>query len=387
MASLTESISEDTVIVIIGGGLSGLVTAKELDKACNAWDDCPITKIVVLEARDRFGGRIYSEHGVDLGPSWTWPAHDKALNALAKECGVPTEDQYVEGNALMHRENGQVVPFARNESPAGSGSKRFRGGPSAIISCLVRELSDKPRIDLQINAAVRSISSSSDGSMGCSVVTYNPVTRAERDPVAAAAVVVAMPLQLIARSINIQPSLPAQQLALMDSTETWMGNTGKVGFVFEKRFWKDRDISGTVFSETGPMSQIWDASTADVDSYALSSFVFDTALDSLKDPERALHKDAPFMTQLVRIFGPQAKAPAHIVFKAWNTDPFTVINAPASCPVLEITPFGHPGAMKTHHNIVFSGTESCLHENGHMNGAVLAGMRAAKDILALLRKI
>ena len=58
-------------ILIIGAGLSGLVTAKNLLSL--------EVEVIVLEARDRCGGRCLSENEVDLGPAWTWPGHDKQL--------------------------------------------------------------------------------------------------------------------------------------------------------------------------------------------------------------------------------------------------------------------------------------------------------------------
>ena len=106
-------------MVIIGGGLTGLATARELIRLCQDGTDCPFSKIIVLEARNRFGGRIHNEHGVDLGATWTWPGHDKALNQLTNELAVYREEQYVTGKALIQRADGRVVPFAENESPAG----------------------------------------------------------------------------------------------------------------------------------------------------------------------------------------------------------------------------------------------------------------------------
>lgn len=65
-------------VVIVGAGLSGLSAAKKLIQENKT--------VLVLEARNRLGGRIYTnrEFGipVDLGASW---AHDLPNNQLAKE--------------------------------------------------------------------------------------------------------------------------------------------------------------------------------------------------------------------------------------------------------------------------------------------------------------
>lgn len=67
-----------TEIIIIGGGLSGLVTARLLREQTIGF--------LVVEARNRPGGRILSEEtstdtggfsAIDLGPSWFWPGQDR----------------------------------------------------------------------------------------------------------------------------------------------------------------------------------------------------------------------------------------------------------------------------------------------------------------------
>ena len=62
-----------TQVAIVGGGLAGLHAARLLHAAG--------VDFVLIEARDRLGGRILTadaaglpcEEGFDLGPSWYWP--------------------------------------------------------------------------------------------------------------------------------------------------------------------------------------------------------------------------------------------------------------------------------------------------------------------------
>jgi monoamine oxidase len=61
--------------------------------------------VVVLEARDRVGGRIWTHHlpdgsPVDRGGAWLGPKHD-AIFGLAKEVGVPTYKTWVKGAHLL----------------------------------------------------------------------------------------------------------------------------------------------------------------------------------------------------------------------------------------------------------------------------------------------
>src|SRR6478735_8501591 len=58
--------TEQTDVVVIGAGLAGLVTARELSNRGHG--------VVVLEARDRLGGRLYTERrlgqNLELGGNW-----------------------------------------------------------------------------------------------------------------------------------------------------------------------------------------------------------------------------------------------------------------------------------------------------------------------------
>ena len=82
---MTEEIREAD-IVIVGAGMSGLAAARAVLAAG--------LEPVVLEARDRVGGRLLNESIgdgkiVELGGQWVGPTQDR-LSALAAELGVDT---------------------------------------------------------------------------------------------------------------------------------------------------------------------------------------------------------------------------------------------------------------------------------------------------------
>ncbi|MEV4732407.1 NAD(P)/FAD-dependent oxidoreductase [Saccharopolyspora sp. NPDC049426] len=58
--------SEETDVVVVGGGVAGLITARELGRKG--------LRVTVLEARDRLGGRVWTDHrlGRDLEIGGTW---------------------------------------------------------------------------------------------------------------------------------------------------------------------------------------------------------------------------------------------------------------------------------------------------------------------------
>ena len=103
-----ERIAAD--VCVIGGGYAGLTTALRLTEAGR--------EVVLLEARDRVGGRIWTERlpsgiTVDRGGAWLGPRHE-AIFGLTREFGVDTYKTYVAGTHLlvdgerMHRYTGLI---------------------------------------------------------------------------------------------------------------------------------------------------------------------------------------------------------------------------------------------------------------------------------------
>jgi monoamine oxidase len=89
--------TEQTETIIIGGGFSGLAAARVLHQQNK--------KFVLLEARDRVGGRTYTKRFddgqyVDLGGQWIGPTQDH-MYALAKEYNVEYYETYNEGKNII----------------------------------------------------------------------------------------------------------------------------------------------------------------------------------------------------------------------------------------------------------------------------------------------
>jgi len=86
-------------VIVVGGGLAGLSTARRLVAAGK--------EVLVLEARDRVGGRVKSMVNpvgttVDLGAEFVGPTQDHIL-AMAAELGVRTIRTYDTGKNVYHR--------------------------------------------------------------------------------------------------------------------------------------------------------------------------------------------------------------------------------------------------------------------------------------------
>lgn len=78
--------SENDKTLVIGAGTAGLCAARELHRAGR--------EVTVLEARDRTGGRVWTEDWegmrIDLGASWIHGVRDNPLTPLAREAGADT---------------------------------------------------------------------------------------------------------------------------------------------------------------------------------------------------------------------------------------------------------------------------------------------------------
>jgi monoamine oxidase len=84
-------------VIVIGAGLAGLTAARELMKQGRS--------VIVLEARDRVGGRTLSHTTslgdvVDLGAQWIGPTQDR-IEGLCKELGVETFPQHNKGTKIL----------------------------------------------------------------------------------------------------------------------------------------------------------------------------------------------------------------------------------------------------------------------------------------------
>jgi monoamine oxidase len=80
-------------VVVIGAGIAGLAAA-------NALRD-QLVDVVVVEARDRVGGRIWTVDGVDLGAHWIHGTEGNPVTTIARERNLST--LYVGGDSTYKR--------------------------------------------------------------------------------------------------------------------------------------------------------------------------------------------------------------------------------------------------------------------------------------------
>eukprot|EP00756_Hemistasia_phaeocysticola_P043836 Hpha_TRINITY_DN17410_c0_g1::TRINITY_DN17410_c0_g1_i1::g.85884::m.85884/K05906/PCYOX1, FCLY; prenylcysteine oxidase / farnesylcysteine lyase len=74
----------DPTIIVVGGGLAGAATAYHLRQALES--RAPEARIIVIE-KDRIGGRLRDEAGVELGAT-VWHSRDRLMNRYTEVAGV-----------------------------------------------------------------------------------------------------------------------------------------------------------------------------------------------------------------------------------------------------------------------------------------------------------
>jgi len=353
--------NEKCDIVIIGAGLTGLALAYFLkDSDYN---------IQILEARSRIGGRIHTlmREGfapMEMGATWLGKKHT-ALTDLLDDLQLEIFEQRLGGTAVyepISTSPPQIVQLPPNDQP----SYRIKGGSEALIRRLADEI--KGYCPIHLEQAVTAIEE----------VGEEMLVRTSTREIRCAVVVSTLPPYLLLKTIKFSPELPPKIQEILTQTHTWMGESIKVGLHFRKPFWRSGNLSGTIFSNVGPIPEMYDHADFEDKQFALKGFL-NGVYHTVSKAERL----QMVLRQLRKYYGNQVNDFVEYEEAVWCKESFTF--APYESHILPHQNNGHPVLRKPFCNgkLFIGGSETAEQFPGYMDGAV----RSAKYIFSEINSL
>ncbi len=349
-----------TEVLIIGAGLTGLLLGYRLKKERISFR--------IIESRNRIGGRIHTvnsanETPIEMGATWLSTQHQELL-LLLKELKTPVFEQFMDGIALFESLSTappQPIQLPKNQQP----SYRIKGGTHTVINVLGKHLDPE---ELILNEKIKTINyTSKDGF----------TLHSENQKYLSKKVISTLPPMLLVNAIQFSPALPEEIVTIANKTHTWMGDSIKFGLSYSTPFWKEKNYSGTVFSNVGPITELYDHSNYENDRYALKGFLQSNIYTDTKE-----NRTSKVVNQLQKLFGAEASTYLKYEESVWRNESETFV--PAAHFVLPHQNNGHSLYQTPiyNKNLYIGGAETALQFGGYMEGAI----RSAQSIYQKLKK-
>ena len=384
---------QDLPIAIIGGGLSGLYAAFLLEQRGIDY--------ILLEARDRLGGRIAvapslikkasidkastemsdksssSDNeqlgaGFDLGPSWFWPDYQPQLSRLIETLNLPRFAQFEDGDMMVERAANEL-PIRTQGYQSSPPSMRLVGGMTSLIDALYNRL-DANRIVM--GQVVRRLTKTDRGIKIESSSVH--MTAGQTNTYHTQHVLLALPPRLAASTLVFEPALPQDLAKEWQETATWMAPHAKYVAVYDSPFWRNQGLSGSARSAVGPLTEIHDASLAAGEG---ALFGFFGVPAHIRKSISEMELKARCRAQLVRLFGAQAETPTAEYLKDWAQDSFTATLADASgAGQHAVAPTAKPNTGVWQDCLTGSASEWSEAFSGYVAGAIDAAHKAVQGL-------
>ena len=352
-----------TDIAIIGGGISGLYLASQLQAAGVDYR--------LIEARSRFGGRMLCAspddmadnlRGYDLGPSWFWPGQPR-IASLITAAGLTSYAQYSQGDLVFEEEDGQIrhLNFSTME-----GALRINHGMGELINFLLDKLDTEKLMPDEALNTVRHLPGSDDNFIWQLMLNGS---ENESTQLNAKAVVLAVPPRVIDATVHFEPALPVYVQQSLQSISTWMGRFTKVIAEYETPFWRDMHLSGDAISRTGPLQEIHDASLMGSTAGALFGFI-----QQLPRETDAQTLKQEVIDQLIRLFGSKAAKPINIWLQDWSAEEYSATHEDWRENLTGHPQYGMPANLEelSNQGLLFISTEMAHDSGGLIEGALEA---------------
>ncbi len=336
-----------TNIIIIGAGLTGLTLAYYLKKHQ--------IDVKIVEARNRLGGRILTKRNpnlanIELGATWLGNQHIKLLHLL-DELQIQIFEQELGNTAIYEiyaNEPFEIVNLPKSDDP----SYRIKNGTHQIIDRLVGEIDTSQIYTGQVIGSIKKINSFIEA-------------RSDTHIFKGSIIISTLPPLLFAKSIRVDPPLPNELIEIAKKTHTWMGDSIKAGLSFDQKLWIGKNRSGTIFSNVGPINEMYDHSNFEDTLFALKGFLNESCYTMTKKERLKL-----ILNQLEKYYGTPVNDFLSYEEMVWKNEPFTSLGSLEH--LLAHQNNGHAVYQKSYldNSLFIAGTETSNSYGGYMEGAV-----------------
>jgi monoamine oxidase len=345
------------MIIIIGAGLSGLVSAYHLKK-----QNIPF---IILESQDRVGGRIFTKitenkAPIEMGATWFGQQHQnliKLLNELEIAAFPQFQSQFYfyDDQNSPHHGKYELAP----QEP----SYRIAGGSIHLINRLIEEIGKQ---NILTNHKVKEVKSD-DGKLLLKIDSKKSI-KAEQ-------VIISVPPKIWVNQFHFKPELPKELTETAKNTQTWMEDSIKAAVEFSEPFWREDQHPSTIMSNYGPFIECYDHSNQQESKFALCGFL-NPAFKEIEKEER----ERLVLQQLSTILGEKALEALSYHEYVWSED--DLVKWPKDIFMQPHQNNGHPIFRKPsfNHQLIISSSESASRYPGYMDGAVEAGENAFKQV-------
>jgi len=430
--------ARQTTAVVVGAGLSGLVTAHELHRSG--------IDVVVLESADRVGGRTLAETSalgsrLDLGGQWIGHDHARVVE-LGTELGLTAFPMHSWPLPRLVDGTRRIRPVAPAVLTAGAalgvlsillrvrGSARWADVPVSTwiakvpgrrarrlleVVALISWTGDLDRLSVQAmlsligrQGGLRTILSTKGGAqdsllvegagslaerlatgLGARVRTGHRVASIRRDDQGATVrttsgeefraehVVVTAPPPAAAR-ITHEPALPAGRAAI--EQQMWMGSVYKAIAVYDRPFWRGHTVAEQI-ALGRPGFAAFDSSPPGGPGHLCLLVGGPEAEEIAALTPQA--RQRTLLQALATSLGPATLQPAGWHEKSWHLDEHA-LGGYVALPGLGSTDTMPPLPSEPVGRVHWAGAETASDHPGYLDGAIESGRRAAHEILQAL---
>lgn len=415
-------------IIVVGAGISGLITAKELMKA--GYD------VIILEAQSKAGGRIKTDRSLgvpfDEGASWIHGPKNNPISKLAIEAKVKTfitDDE----SLVVYDEKGEIIPTniadkeyqkylrilnkvekngAINSSFEDIYLEHYKNNNdnqiwNYMLSAYlefdvggdISELSSKYfYYDEEFSGEDEIITNGYDKiidylSQGLKIQYYTSVTEinykenkvlvtSEYQQYKADAVIVTVPLGVLKNnSIEFIPKLPKEKREAISRLK--MGTVNKYLLTWDKSFWDTKiQYFGITTKEKGAFNYFMNCNKF-MEGNSLMTFSFG---DFSRETEDLSDKEitSKIMNNLYTIYGDEIPQPKAILRTKWNSNEYTYGSYSYASKNSLINDF-ETLSKSVDKKLYFAGEHTSQDYRGTVHGAYLSGKREALKVMELLK--